>query len=82
MIDISSRGMAFSCDADENCPLPGQQLTARFNIPRSGTGSSDMDSFTRTGCVCRVENISNDKRLVAIQFDEPPPFWDMPPTVK
>ena len=83
MVDISSRGMAFSCGADENCPYPGQHLTTRFSIPRFGTNDpSDMQSFTRSGRVCRVDKMSNSLCHVAIQFDEPPPFWDMPPTAK
>ena len=79
IVDISSSGMAFNCKNDENCPSQGQQLTTRFSLPRSGTDYSDMESYTRTGHVCRVENIRNNLCRVAIQFDEPPPFWDVPP---
>jgi len=80
MLDISSRGMAFSCDASENCPHQGQRLTTRFSIPCFGTNDcSDMKSFTRLGHVCRVDNINNSLRRIAVQFDEPPPFWDSPP---
>lgn len=83
MVDISSRGMALSCNANENCPYQGQQLTTRFSIPRFGTRDcSNMKSFTRTGRVCRVDNISSNLCRVAIQFDEPPPFWDIPPTTE
>jgi len=81
MVDISSSAMAFSCDADENCPHPGQRLTTRFSLPHTGRDySSDMKSFTRTGFVSRVESTSDNLCRVAVQFDEPPPFWDMPPT--
>jgi len=80
MVDISNSGMAFTCDANENCPYPGQQLTTRFSIPCFGTPDrSDMKSFTRTGHVCRVDNITNNLYRVAIQFDESPPFWNIPP---
>lgn len=83
MIDISSSAMAFSCDAGENCPHPGQRLTTRFSIPRSDMRDhSDMKTFTRTGRVCRVDDISDGLCRVAIQFDDPPPFWNMPPTVE
>ena len=82
MVDISSRAMAFTCSADENRPYPGQQLTTRFNLPRPGTDRSDMKSFTRTGRVCRVDEINGSRCRVAIQFDEPPPFWDTPPAVR
>ena len=83
MIDISSNWMAFICNAGENCPHPGQKLATRFSIPRSGTdGHSDMKTFTRTGRVRRVDNINSAQCRVAIQFDEPPPFWDTPPAAK
>jgi len=83
IVDISSSGMAFSCSADESRPHLGQQLTTRFNIPRFGTDDrSDMKSFTRTGHVCRVEDINNNMCHVAIQFDDPPPFWNIPPAVE
>jgi hypothetical protein len=80
MADISHSAMAFICEADENCPYPGQQLTTRFSLPRFGTHDpSDMKSFTRTGHVCRVDHITDNMCRVAIQFDEPPPFWNIPP---
>ena len=80
MIDISSSWMALSCNTGENCPHPGQKLATRFIIPRSGTDDRpDMKTFTRTGRVCRVDNINSAQCRVAIQFDEPPPFWDIPP---
>lgn len=79
MVDISSRGMAFICDADENCPSMEQQLTLRFSIPGLGTNSSDMQNITRTGRVFRIDDVGESQCRVAIQFDEPPPFWDMPP---
>jgi len=83
MVDISNSGIALTCNANnanENCPHPGQQLTTRFSIPCFGTHDrSDMKSFTRTGHVCRVENITDNRCRVAIQFDESPPFWNIPP---
>jgi len=83
MVDISSSGMAFSCSAGENCPHPGQQLTTRYSIPHSGTHDrSDIKSFTRTGRVCRTDNISNNQCRIAVLFDEPPPFWDTLPILK
>jgi len=72
MVDVSSGGMAFMCNADENCPQVGQRLTARFSIPRSEQDDpSDMTSFTRTGCVLRVDIVNTLLRQVAIQFEEP-----------
>jgi len=72
MVDISSGGMAFICNTDENCPKVGQKLTARFSIPRpEEDDSSEMSSFTRTGRVLRVDIINTLLRQVAIQFEEP-----------
>ena len=75
MVDVSSGGAAFTCHADENCPYPGQQITARFSVPCFGPDDSfDMASFTRTGSVCRINKIGDFLRRVAIQFAEPLPF--------
>ena len=74
MVDISSGGLAFRCDAGENCPRVGQTLVTHFSIPSSEVyDSSSMMSFTRTGCVLRVEIINPFLRHVAVQFDEPLP---------
>lgn len=75
MVDASSRAAAFTCHADENCPYQGQKLTARFSVPRFGPGDCfDMASFTRTGNVCRVDEVNRFLRRIAIQFAEPLPF--------
>ncbi|MGB2806374.1 MAG: PilZ domain-containing protein [Sedimentisphaerales bacterium] len=78
MIDISSGGMAFICDTDENCPSTGQQLKMRFSVPRYGRDCSDMHEITRTGCVFRIDELNESRHRVAVQFDDPP-FWNMPP---
>jgi len=75
MADISSRAAAFTCHADENCPYPGQHITARFSVPRFGPEDSfDMANFTRTGRIYRVDNVNSFLRRVAVQFAEPLPF--------
>ncbi|MHC4395362.1 MAG: PilZ domain-containing protein [Planctomycetota bacterium] len=75
MVDISSGGAAFTCHDDENCPYPGQELTARFSVPRFGSDDSfDMTSFVRIGHICRVENVNGFVRRVAMQFAEPLTF--------
>ena len=75
MVDVSSAGAAFTCHADENCPYPGQQLTARFSIPRFGPGDCfDMASFTRPGRICRVDEVNKFLRRIAVQFSKPLPF--------
>ena len=75
MIDLSSRGAAFTCYADERCPRPGQYVTARFSIPQYGPDDSfDMVDFIRSGHVCRVEGVNSALRRIAVQFTEPLPF--------
>jgi hypothetical protein len=75
MTDLSSRGAAFTCYADEHCPHPGQHVTARFSIPQYGPDDSfDMVDFIRSGHVYRVDGVSNALRRIAIQFTEPLPF--------
>jgi hypothetical protein len=75
MADISSRGAAFTCHADERCPRPGQHLTARFSVPQYGPDESfDLVDFVRSGHVCRVDGVNSAVRRVAVQFNEPLPF--------
>jgi len=75
MLDISSRGAAFTCYDDGSCPYPGQQITARFSVPQFGPDESfDMANFTRSGHVSRVDEVNNFVRRVAVQFAEPLPF--------
>ncbi len=75
MVDVCSRGAAFTCYADEECPYPGQYMTARFSVPRFGQADSfDMADFVRSGSVCRVDHVNPFLRRVAIQFAEPLPF--------
>jgi hypothetical protein len=75
MVDISSRGAAFTCYADDRCPWPGQHVTARFSVPQYGADDSfDMVEFIRTGQVCRVDGVNPALRRVALQFAEPLPF--------
>jgi hypothetical protein len=75
MVDVSSAGASFTCCADVNCPSLGQRVTSRFSVPRFCTDESfGLASFTRTGSVCRVNEISKFLRCVAVQFAEPLPF--------
>lgn len=74
MVDVASGGLAFRCDAGENCPRVGQAIVTHFSIPSSEVyDSSSMMSFTRTGRVLRVETINPFLRHVAVEFDEPLP---------
>ena len=75
MVDVSSRGAAFTCHANNDCPYPGQHITARFSIPQYGPDDSfDMANFTRSAHVCRVQEVNSFLRRVAVQFGEPLPF--------
>jgi hypothetical protein len=75
MADVCSRGIAFTCDSGEPYMCPGWQLTTRFNVPHFDLGRSPkIMSFERTGCVCRVDDLDNVSRRVALQFAEPLPF--------
>jgi hypothetical protein len=75
LIDVSSRGAAFTYNADENCPFPGQQITTRFSVPCFGHEDGfDMANFARLAMVCRVDDVNNFVRKIAIQFAEPLPF--------
>lgn len=75
MVDITSRGAAFSCPANNSCPHPGQVLTTRFSVPKlDGDNSFNMASFTRQSYICRIDDINAYTRRVAIQFTEPLPF--------
>ena len=83
MVDISSSGMAFRCPADENCPQTGQHLVTRFSIPNfEREASSEKTDFMRNASVVRVNNIDDNLRLIAVQFEKAPPFWDKPPAPK
>ncbi len=75
MLDVSSRGAAFTCHDDGSCPYPGQEISARFSVPRFGLNDSfDMANFTRSGNVCRVDEVNKIVRRIAVQFAEPLPF--------
>jgi hypothetical protein len=74
MVDISSGGAAFTCYTQE-CPVPGQAITARFSVPHFGQDDSfDLTNFIRTGQVCRIEEVNPFLRRVAMTFSKPLPF--------
>ena len=75
MVDISSRGAAFTCHDDGSCPYLGQHITTRFSVPRFGPDDSfDMADFTRSGHISRVDEVNSYLRRVVVQFAEPLPF--------
>ncbi len=75
MVDISSSGASFTCYDDGSCPYLGQHITTRFSVPRLGSEDSfDMENFTRSGHISRIDEVNNYLRRVVIQFAEPLPF--------
>ena len=75
MVDVSSGGAAFTCHAEGDYYYEGQELTTRFSIPCFGCDDSfEMANFVRSGRVCRVDNVNNFVRRIAVQFAEPLPF--------
>ncbi len=75
MVDISSRAAAFTCHADNSCPCVGQDITARFSVPRYGPEDCfDMANFDRPGHISRVDEVNSFLRRVVVQFAEPLPF--------
>ena len=75
MVDISSGGAAFTCYSDTDCPESGQSVTARFSVPCFGADESfEIVNFTRSGRICRVEDVNPFLRRIAVQFAESLPF--------
>ena len=73
MLDVSSGGVAFRCNADAKCPREGQRLVTRFSIPNTKVHDFSMMEFTRTGRVLRVQEVNSIVRNVAVRFDKPLP---------
>jgi hypothetical protein len=72
MVDISSGGIAFDCSTEKYVPQPGQTLTVKFSLPRFDAMDPEaVVSITRTGRVCRIDNVSSLVCRIAIQFDKP-----------
>ncbi len=74
MVDVSSKGAAFTCYSDK-CPHQGQQITARFSVPRHHSSDPfDLENFVRSGHICRIEDEGPFVKRIAVQFAEPLPF--------
>jgi hypothetical protein len=75
MIDISSGGAAFECHNDPMCPYQGQQITARFSVPKyENSKSYEVETFVRNATVCRTEPLNPKQSKIAVKFDEPLDF--------
>jgi len=72
MLDISSEGVAFTCQAEKKFPRLGQKVTTHFDVPRTGSNdASDMTTFTRVSHVYRIDALDKETSRVAVHFDEP-----------
>jgi hypothetical protein len=75
MVDLSSQGAAFLCIAGNNCPKEDELLKTCFSVPRFDSDKTfDSTSYRRIGRVCRVDNVNNGLRRIALQFAKPLPF--------
>ena len=72
MVDISSGGIAFRCNAEADHLREGQALSVCFSIPRlDDDNPTSTTTITHTGHVSRIEETSDGVNRVALQFDEP-----------
>ncbi len=75
LVDVSSRGMAFTCYNNGAVPNAGQQITARFSVPFfASEGVIEERKFDRIAKVCRIGNANGYLKNIAVQFIEPLPF--------
>lgn len=75
MVDVCSTGASFTCPVGGAHTYTGQKVTTRFSIPHFNSDESfDLASYTRIAHVCRVDEINQFVRRIAVQFAEPLPF--------
>jgi len=74
MSDVSSEGAMFTCYGEDGCAVEEQQITASFSVPIFGPDESyTIETFSRGGKICRVEQEGRFSRRVAVKFAEPLP---------
>ena len=75
MVDVSSGGAAFTYYPQDSSLHADQYITTKFSVPSFGEAESfEMASFVRKAHVCRVENVNDYLRKVAVRFSDPLPF--------
>ena len=75
MVDVSSSGAAFTYYPQDYGLHQDQYITTKFSVPSFGEAESfEMASFVRKARICRVENVNEYLRKIAIRFSEPLPF--------
>lgn len=72
MVDISSGGMAFTCQPGPCCLEEGQAITVRFSLPRfDETDPGATIGITRTGVVRWTTDLADGTHKVGLRFDRP-----------
>ncbi len=72
IVDVSSKGIAFLCHADQTSFDSEQEIKASFGVPHFGIDDSfDTILFERTGHVCRIDKPSSQVYRIAMQFASP-----------
>ncbi len=72
IVDVSSKGIAFLCHADQSSFDSGQEIKASFGVPHfEFEDSFDTILFERTGHVCRIDKPSSQVYRIVMQFASP-----------
>ncbi len=72
IVDLSSKGMAFLCHADQSGFETGQELKTSFGVPFFNLSDLfDTILFERIGHVTRIEKPAGQVHRIAIQFASP-----------
>jgi hypothetical protein len=72
MVDVSSGGMAFTCQTGECSLREGQSLTVRFSLPRFDQSDPGATiGITRTGFIRWTLAGADGTHKVGLQFDTP-----------
>ncbi len=74
MMDVCSQGMAFTCYSEQSCPVLGEEINARFSVPRLSRDGVDDNTFNRISRICRVDKTNGYLNKIAVQFAERLPF--------
>ena len=75
MVDINSHSAAFTSHTTDFCPLPYEQIRARFSVPKYGEEEAfQITDFVRTAQVHRVERVAPYLNRIVVRFHEPLSF--------
>lgn len=72
MVDVCSRGAAFTYCCDGTQYYPGQHIVTRFSIPTaSNENCFETVNIERTGQICRIDEVNSSLHRIAVQFSKP-----------